>query len=94
MAQRALGLRRVDLGYFFYLLFSDLGSMDIFFRPLCYLFSCLFCYIFMSWLRVARDTGSLRDLLLLGVECLDELNVTKYHYCKSLSIGIQELATQ
>jgi hypothetical protein len=47
----------------------------------------------MSWLRFARDTGSLRGLLLLGVECLDELNVTKYYHCKSLLIGIQEFAT-
>jgi hypothetical protein len=92
--RRERGVLDVLASFIFYLLFlSDLGSVDILLWPLCYLFSCLLCYIFMSWLRFARDTGSLSGLLLLGVECLDELNVTKYHYCKSLLIEIQEFAT-
>lgn len=92
--RRERGALDVLASFIFYLLFfSELGSVDILLWPLCYLFPCLFCYIFMSWLRFARDTGSLRGLLLLGVECLDELNVTKYYHCKSLLIGIQELTT-
>jgi hypothetical protein len=92
MAQRARGFRLVGFIYFLSSAFLRPWIRGHLW-PLCYLFSCLFCHIFMSWLRFARDTGSLRGFLLLGVECLDELNVTKYHHCKSLSIGIQELPT-